>query len=127
MYTEVKDKDTLIPGDTVGIMKPTRLGWHSFRYPRIIPMTIKRITPARTKFTMTNGWEFKKETFYELTEEAQEKTQIAESALKLHSLICNLETIHRNGSLYTQNDDFIVMAADLLERVYNAVDHKDRP
>lgn len=53
MYSDTIQKDSLKVGDVVGIRKVTRLGWGCFRYPRIFAMTIKRITPARTKFVMT--------------------------------------------------------------------------
>lgn len=54
------DKNTLKPGDVVGIRVKTQIGWGFFRYPKTIPLTIERITPARTKFVMTNGSEFAK-------------------------------------------------------------------
>lgn len=54
LYTVI-DKSTLKPGDVVGIRMKTQIGWGFFRYPKTIPLTIERITPARTKFVMTNG------------------------------------------------------------------------
>ena len=64
------DKNTLKPGDVVGIRVKTQIGWGFFRYPKTIPLTIERITPARTKFVMTNGSEFgRRDSFYPITAE----------------------------------------------------------
>lgn len=45
---DVIDKSTLKPGDVVGIRMKTQIRWGFFRYPKTIPLTIERITPART-------------------------------------------------------------------------------
>ena len=57
---EEVDKSTLKVGDTVGVMCTTIINWCYFKYSRIIPKTIARITPARTKFVMTDGTDYKK-------------------------------------------------------------------
>lgn len=126
MYRDCINKDTLKPGDVVGIRKATQIGWGYFRYPKTIPMTIERITPARTKFVMTNGCEYgKNEPFYPLTEEAKRQTQIANCAVKISKCFSELENLRRDGKLYQQNDDFIVMAADLLERICKEVKNEN--
>lgn len=122
MYRDCINKDTLKPGDVVCIRKATQIGWAYFRYPKTISMTIERITPARTKFVMTNGCEYdKNEPFYPLTEEAGRQTQIANCAVKISKCFSELENLRRDGKLYNQNDDFIVMAADLLEQICKEV------
>lgn len=122
MYRDTLQKDSLKVGDVVGIRKPTQIGWSYFRYPKTIPMTIERITPARTKFVMTNGCEYSKnESFYPITEESTEQTQIAKCAERLNKHLAELERLKREGKLFTQNDAFIVKASELLEQICREV------
>ena len=44
------DKNTLKPGDVVGIKVKTQIGWGFFRYPKTIPLTIERHLPKCTLF-----------------------------------------------------------------------------
>lgn len=116
------NKDTLKPGDVVGIKKCTQIGWSYFRYPTTIPFKIKRITPARTKFIMTNGAEFSKnEPFYLISAEAQNETYIAECAKKISRYLSEIDSLQRDGKLYTQDDDFIVKTSELLEQICKSV------
>lgn len=122
MYRDTLPKDSLKVGDVVGIREPTQIGWSYFRYPMTIPMTIERITPARTKFVMTNGCEYgKNEPFYSITEESTKRNQIARCALKLNKHLAELEKLQREGKLFTQNDEFIVKASELLEQICKEV------
>ena len=124
MYDNPINKDSLNPGDVVGIKRPIQIGWGYFRYHMTIPMTIERITPARTKFVMTNGCEYdKNEPFYPISEETEKKTQIAQCAQEIHECLFKLDTLRKQGKLYTQDDEFIVKAAGLLEQVCKEIDH----
>ncbi len=116
------NKDTLKPGDMVGIKVPTRIGWGFFRYPKLLIMTIKRITPARTKFIMTNGAEFNKhEPFYPITEEAQRKSNVAICAETISACLNKLDNLQRNGKLFSVDDIIIEHAADLLSKICDEV------
>lgn len=85
MY-DVIDKSTLKPGDVVGVRMKTQIGWGFFRYPKTIPLTIERITPARTKFVMTNGAELgRNAVFYPITAETNHRTHVAKCAEKISS------------------------------------------
>lgn len=122
MYQDTIQKDSLKVGDVVGIRKATRLGWGHFRYPRTFALTIERITPARTKFVMTDGSEYNKnEPFYPITTESSRQTHIADCALKFNRSLNELEELRREGKLFTQNDAFIEKASDLLEQLLKEV------
>ena len=116
------DKNTLKPGDVVGIRVKTQIGWRFFRYPKIIPLTIERITPARTKFVMTNGSEFGRyDSFYPITAETSNQTYVAECAEKIYTALMTLDNLQRDGKLFKQGDDFIVKTAERLERILDEV------
>ena len=84
MY-EIIDKSALKPGDVVGVRLKTKIGWGFFRYPKTIPVTIKRITPARTKFVTTDGREFgKHDSFYHITSETNRHTHVAICAERIY-------------------------------------------
>ena len=122
MYKDTINKDTLKPGDVVGIKRATQIGWTYFRYPKTVAMTIERITPARTKFVMTNGCEFgKNEPFYPITVESQNQSYVAECAKKIGRCFAELENLRKDGKLYTQDDDFIVTTSELLEQICREV------
>ena len=122
MREETINKDVQKPGDVVGIRKGTQIGWSYFRYPTTIAMTIERITPARTKFVMTNGSEFgKNEPFYPLTAESQHQTYVANCAKKIGACLSEIENLRRDGKLYTQDDDFIVKTSELLTQICKEV------
>ena len=116
------DKDLLKPGDVVGVQMKTQIEWKFFRYPKTIPLTIERITPARTKFIMTNGSEFgRHDSFYPITAETSNQTYIAECAEKIHAILATLDSLQRNGKLFSQDDDFIVRTAERLQQILDEV------
>lgn len=93
-----------------------------FRYPKTIPLTIERITPARTKFVMTNGAEFgRNNIFYPVTAETNHRTHVAKCAEKISSSLMALERLQRDGKLFSQDDDFIVKCAERLEQILHEV------
>lgn len=119
---DVIDKNTLKPGDVVGVRMKTQIGWGFFRYPKTIPLTIERITPARTKFVMTNGSEFGRyDSFYPITAETSNQTYIAECAEKIHMALVTLDRLQREGNLFKQDDNFIVKTAERLQRILDEV------
>lgn len=121
MY-DIIDKSTLKTGDVVGIRLKTQIGWGFFRYPKTIPVTIQRITPARTKFVTTDGRVFgKHDPFYLVTSETNRQTHIAVCAEKISSALTKLEEFRRSGKLFQQDDDFIEKTSALLEQIYEEV------
>lgn len=122
MIPDVIDKNTLKPGDVVGVRMKTQIGWGFFRYPKTIPLTIERITPARTKFVMTNGSEFGRyDSFYPITAETDNQTYVAECAEKIHTALVILDRLQRERKLFKQDDDFIVKTAERLQRILDEV------
>ena len=83
MKIELKeiDRDSLKVGDVVGVARKVEYGWHlSFRYDKIIPTKIVKITPKRTKIVSDKFGEHDKyEKFYELNEDAAQETILAEA------------------------------------------------
>lgn len=121
MY-EIIDKSALKPGDVVGVRLKTQIGWGFFRYPKTIPVTIKRITPARTKFVTTDGREFgKHDSFYHITSETNRYTHVAICAERIYRSLTKLEELRRSGNLFKQDDDFIEKASELLEQICEEV------
>lgn len=116
------DKNILKPGNVIGIRVKTQIGWGFFRYPKTIPLTIERITPARTKFVMTNGSEFGRyDSFYPITAETSNQTYVAECAEKIHMALVTLDRLQREGTLFKQDDNFIVKTAERLQRILDEV------
>lgn len=121
MYDNI-DKSTLKPGDVVGIRLKTQIGWGFFRYPKTIPVTIQRITPARTKFVTTDGRVFgKHDPFYSITPETDQQTRVAVCAEKVYRSLTKLEELRRSGKLFQQDDDFIEKTSALLEQICEEV------
>lgn len=121
MY-DIIDKSTLKPGDVVGIRLKTQIGWGFFRYPKTIPVTIQRITPARTKFVTTDGRVFgKHDPFYQITPETNQQTRVAVCAEKIYRSLSKLEELRRSGKLYHKDDDFIEKTSALLEQICEEV------
>lgn len=121
MY-DIIDKSTLKPGDVVGIRLKTQIGWGFFRYPKTIPVTIQRITPARTKFVTTDGRVFgKHDPFYSITPETDQQTRVAVCAEKVYRSLTKLEELRRSGKLFQQDDDFIEKTSALLEQICEEV------
>lgn len=121
MY-DIIDKSTLKPGDVVGIRLKTQIGWGFFRYPKTIPVTIQRITPARTKFVTTDGRVFgKHDSFYHITSETNRHTHVAICAERIYRSLIKLEEFHQSGKLYHKDDDFIEKTSALLEQICEEV------
>lgn len=121
MY-DIIDKSALKPGDVVGVRLKTQIGWGFFRYPKTIPVTIKRITPARTKFVTTDGREFgKHDFFYHITSETNRHTHVAICAERIYRSLTKLEELRRSGNLFKQDDNFIEKASELLEQICEEV------
>ena len=109
------NKDTLKPGDTVGVAYETRLGWKTFRYVKILPEVIKRITPARTKFIMQNGTEHGKHIgFYAITEETEHRTRVAKCAENINRAIFDLS---RMDNLFKKNDETLIKVSSMLDEI----------
>ena len=125
MFGEI-DKDTIRPGNIVGIKIATRLGWEFFRYVKTIPMEIKRITPARTKFIMTNGAEYNKsEPFYEITDEARYETHVAKCAENILKSLNEIDNLKRSSKLFKMDDDTIIAISELLDKVVEVLHKND--
>lgn len=118
MFDEIISKDSLKPGDVVGIRIATRIGWSHFRYTRIIPMKIKRITPARTKFVMENGCEYNKhDSFYLITDKLKHESYIAECAMKIRDYMYRLEELRKDGKLFNCDDTSIEKMSQLFKKI----------
>lgn len=121
MYDTI-DKSALKPGDVVGVRLKTQIGWGFFRYPKTIPVTIKRITPARAKFVTTDGRKFgKHDSFYHITSETNRHTHVAICAERIYRSLTKLEELRRSGDLFKQDDYFIEKASELLEQICKEV------
>lgn len=68
-------KEELIEGALVYVGYD-RGGWTHFRYPRLIPELITRITPARTKFVTDKQEHDKYTNFYEINEETDKIREV---------------------------------------------------
>lgn len=109
------DKSTLKPGDTVGIAYNINLGWKTFRYDRIVPEVIKRITPARTKFIMKSGREYSRSiTFYAITEETEHRTKVVNCAENINRAIFKLD---RMDDLYKKDDETLIKVSAMLDEM----------
>lgn len=126
MFRDTIDKDILCPGDIVGVRIATRLGWGYFRYAKTIPMKIERITPARTKFVMTNGAEYNKsEPFYEITDKERHETRVAECAVNISNILNGIDNLKRNSKLFSKDDDTIIAVSELLDKVMEVLNEND--
>lgn len=109
------DKSTLKPGDVVGIAYSVKIGWRYFRYQKIIPKKIKRITPARTKFITEDGCEYGKcDWFYEVNAESERQTKVALCAESIYKALSDIEDIEREGNLFSKSDDVLVALSGIL-------------
>lgn len=111
------DKSTLNPGNVVGIAYDVKIGWSNFRYQKIIPKKIKRITPARTKFITEDGCEYGKgDLFYEMGEEAKRQTKVAICAENICKVLFEIKDMRRNGELYSKPDDVLISVSEALNK-----------
>lgn len=112
------DKNALNVGDTVGVAFSVIMGWSAFRYQRIIPLKIVRITPKRTKIILEDGREIDRNIpLYEPNNEAAAETQIAECAINIGNKLVDIDTLKRNGKLFSQSDYKIAKVSELLNEV----------
>lgn len=121
---EEVDKSTLKVGDTVGILYSS-LGWTRFRYEKIQLMTIERITPARTKFIMTNGRTFSKDTvFYKNTDEAKRRNFVVECAESIDKCMDKIEKCYGKGKLLRKSDKKIIKISEILKELCKEIEEK---
>lgn len=93
------DKDTLKVGDVVGVAREVGAGYRSsFRHDRIIPATITRITPKRTKITTDKfGDHDRHEKFYEYNYNAEKENELAEEFCQIRDGAYDLYEFKRKG------------------------------
>ena len=94
--------DELKVGDVVGFCNYPSFGWRSvFRYPIIMPKTVERITPKRTKFVLSGGIELDvRETkqLVVLNEEAKRQSDVAKIFKDLQHILYEFSESTRNGT-----------------------------
>lgn len=126
MNIELKeiDKDTLKVGDWVGIAREVSYGWGlSFRHRLIFPAQITRITPKRTKFfTDKFGEHDKRETFYELDENAAQETILAEAFKTFRDGRYELGELRRDDRIRSISDEDILEASKLMKAIMEIMD-----
>ena len=109
MYIELKkiDKDTLKVGDVVGVAREVGIGYmSSFRHDRIIPATITRITPKRTKITTDKfGAHDRHEKFYEYNYNAEKENELAEEFCQIRDGVYDLCEFKRKGLNRISDED----------------------
>ena len=114
----ILNREDIKVGDIVGVSSLVITGGTRFRYQRIVPMKVARITPARTKITMTNGREIgRNERLYEVDEETKYKTQIAECAVNISDKLYQLEKMKQNDSLLRKSDTQLENVSFLLDKI----------
>lgn len=124
---EEVDKSTLKVGDTVGISVPTQIIWNYFKYSKIIPKTIARITPARTKFVTTDGCEYNRhEVFWKVDNEARKRNHVAECAKRIEGSLYKLNESLRKGTLLNKPDDDIIKMAEILKELCKEIEEEQR-
>ena len=109
MYIELKKigKDTLKVGDVVGVAREVGIGYmSSFRHRRIIPATITRITPKRTKITTDKfGDHDRHEKFYEYNYNAEKENELAEEFCQIRDEVYDLYEFKRKGLDMISDED----------------------
>lgn len=112
------NREDIKVGDIVGVPFPVTIGWTRFRYQKIVPMTVARITPARTKIVMTNGREIdRKEPLYEIDKEVKHQSHIAECAGNISNKLYQLGEMKRESSLFRKSDTQIENVSFLLDKI----------
>lgn len=112
------NREDIKVGDIVGVPFSVTIGWTCFRYQKIVPMKVARITPARTKIVMTNGREInRKEPLYEIDKETKYQTQIAECAGNISTKLYQLGEMKRNDSLFQKSDTQLENVSFLLDKI----------
>lgn len=112
------NREDIKVGDIVGVPFPVTISWTRFRYQKIVPMTVARITPARTKIVMTNGREIdRKEPLYEIDKEVKHQSHIAECAGNISNKLYQLGEMKRDDSLFRKSDTQIENVSFLLDKI----------
>ena len=123
MGLKMINRDTLQVGDVVGVPYRVSIGWGNFRYDRIVPMTVTRITPKRTKFVLNNSLELTpRNSMVEYDEEAKKQTAIAECAKQLSDSVYRIDNLKREGKLFRLSDEKLVKIAALMKQIEEVVD-----
>lgn len=124
---EEVDKSTLKVGDTVGVMCTTIINWCYFKYSRIIPKTIARITPARTKFVMTDGTDYKNtKSFYKFDDEARRRNYVIDCAKEIQKCINELQGKTANGAIFRKSDDDIIKISGILKELCKEIEEEQQ-
>jgi hypothetical protein len=112
------NREDIKVGDIVGVPFSVTIDWTRFRYQKIVPMKVARITPVRTKIVMTNGREIdRKEPLYEIDKETKYQTQIAECAENISTKLYQLGEMKRNDSLFRKSDTQLENVSFLLDKI----------
>lgn len=112
------NRENIKVGDIVGVPFPVTISWTRFRYQKIVPMTVARITPAKTKIIMTNGREIgRHDPLYEIDEEVKQQTRIAECAGNISNKLYQLGEMKRDDSLFRKSDTQIENVSFLLDKI----------
>lgn len=112
------NREDIKVGDVVGVPFPVTIGWTRFRYQKIVPMTVARITPARTKIVMTNGREIdRKGPLYEIDKEVKHQSHIAECAGNISNKLYQLGEMKRDDSLFRKSDTQLENVSFLLNKI----------
>lgn len=128
MYGKELDKRMLNPGDTVGIPQYVNIGWKNFRYARVVPKTIERITPARTKFVMTDGVSYGAHAvFCAITPETEYRNKIVDCAENINSVLLELLLMKRDDRILTKADDTLVRLSNALNEVKKVLSDPENP
>lgn len=113
---KILDRNKLKVGDTVGVPYPI------YRNDEIIPMTVKRITPAKTKIVMSNDHEFGRDAIlFEMDEECMMKMRVTECAKNIYKKIDELNQEETCTKLFSVSDEVIITVSNLLDEVMEAL------
>lgn len=95
----------------------------SFRHRRIIPAKIIKITPKRTKIVSDKfGEHDKRETFYELDENAAQETILAEAFKTFRDGKYELGELRRDDRIRSISDEDILEASKLMKAIMEIMD-----
>lgn len=127
MKLEEIDKSTLKVGDTVGICTAIKIGRKYFKYDRVTPKTIARITPARTKFVTTDGCEYndRYNVFYKIDNETRRKNHVIDCALEIRNSLDKLEDGLIRGNLLSKSDDDIIKISEILKELCKEIEEAE--
>lgn len=111
------NKSDLQIGDIVGIPIATVLGWTHFRYHEVVPKTIARITPARTKFIMDDGSEYNHRfDFVAVNDETEARNEVVKAVKTISASLSRIDQCKSRGELYTKDDRILMQLSQLLSQ-----------